>query len=257
MRYLSAPRRRDEILRRLRLAGHVSAPDLSAKLAVSSRTVRRDLQKLADAGLVELVYGGALPPDGVLPGAPFQARHQVRAPQKRAIASLALQFVARGATIGIDAGTTTLALAALLPVDFDLTVLTHSLPVMAALSERSDINLIGLGGMYDPVTQTFSGPDTVEGLNRMRLHTCFLAASSVTPTGAYCSTPLDAQAKRAYLGIATHVVLLADSSKLHQTAPVPVCGYERVDVLVTDEDITDVERSWFTAAGTEVLIAGQ
>jgi hypothetical protein len=74
LRYTSAPRRRDEILRRMRSAGYVSAPDLSADLSVSGRTVRRDLQKLADLGLVELVYGGALAPGGVTPGSSFGAR---------------------------------------------------------------------------------------------------------------------------------------------------------------------------------------
>jgi len=60
LRYNSAPERRDEILRRMREAGYVSAPELSGELCVSERTIRRDLQKLADLGLAELVYGGAL-----------------------------------------------------------------------------------------------------------------------------------------------------------------------------------------------------
>lgn len=256
MRYTSAPQRREEIVRRLRLAGYVSAPELSADLAVSERTIRRDLQKLADSGLVELVYGGAVPPGGVLPGAPFQARSQVNSAQKKAIASLALQFVKRGATIGIDAGTTTLELARLLPRDHELTVVTYSLPAMAALEECSDITLIGVGGLYHAPTQAFGGPDTVAGLNRMRVHTYFLAASSLTGTGAYCSTPLDGEAKRTFIGVADQVVLLADSSKLHQTAPVPICGYERLDAFVTDDGITDTARSWFATGRTTILVAG-
>jgi DeoR family fructose operon transcriptional repressor len=199
LRYTSAPRRRDEILRRMRSAGYVSAPDLSADLSVSGRTVRRDLQKLADLGLVELVYGGALAPGGVTPGSPFGARSQAQSSQKRAIADRALRFVEAGATIGVDAGTTTLELARMLPPDGDVTVVTHSLPAMGALRERSGATLIGLGGLHHPSTQAF-------------------------------------------IGIAERVVLLADSAKLRQTAPVPICDYDRIDVLITDDAITDADR---------------
>ncbi len=239
----------------MRAAGYVSAPDLSADLEVSERTVRRDLQKLAEMGQVELVYGGALVPGGaVAPGSPFGARERARAGQKRAIADLALRFVEPGATIGVDAGTTTLALARLLPAGGDVTVVTHSLPVMGALGERSDVNLIGAGGLYHPSTQTFTGPDTVAAIGRLRVHTFFLAASGLRRRGAYCSTPLDAEVKQTFLGIAERVVLLADSSKLRQTAPVPICDYDRLDALVTDDAVTEDDRSYL-AASTGLLIA--
>ncbi len=255
LRYNAAPQRREEILRRMRVAGHVSAPDLSVDLAVSERTVRRDLQKLAELGLAELVYGGALVPGGgVAPGSPFVARSRACAGQKRAIAELAMRFVEPGSTIGVDAGTTTLALARLLPQTRDVTVVTHSLPVMAALGERSDVDLIGVGGLYHPATQTFTGPDAVAAIRRLRVHTFFLAASGLRRRGAYCGTPLDAEVKQAFIGVAERVVLLADSSKLRQTAPVPICDYERLDALVTDDGVTEDDRAYL-AAGTGLLVA--
>jgi DeoR/GlpR family transcriptional regulator of sugar metabolism len=222
---------------------------------VSERTVRRDLQKLADLGLAELVYGGALPPGGVQPGSPFAARSQVQSAQKRAIAGQALRFIDPGTTIGIDAGTTTVELAQLLPADRELTVVTHSLPAMAALGERTDITLIGLGGLYHPPTQTFTGPDTTAAISRLRVHTFFLATSGLNRHGPYCSTPLEAEAKRTFNGIAERVVLLADSSKLRQTAPVPICEYDQLDALVTDDAITAIEHSWLAETGVSLVIA--
>lgn len=236
----------------MREAGYVSAPDLSGDLAVSERTVRRDLQKLADLGLAELVYGGALVPGRATPRSPFGARAQARSAQKRAIAALAARFVRPGATIALDAGTTTVELARLLPHDDDVTVVTHSLPAMVALDERP--NLIGLGGLHHPPTQAFTGPDTVAAIGRLRVHTFFLAASGLSGHGAYCGTPLDAETKRAFIGIAERVVLLADSSKLRQTAPVPICDYDRIDALVTDGAITDAERAGL-AGRTRLLVA--
>jgi DeoR/GlpR family transcriptional regulator of sugar metabolism len=238
LRYNSAPERREEILRRMREAGYVSAPELSGELCVSERTIRRDLQKLADLGLAELVYGGALVPGGLTPRSP--------------IAALALRFVEPGATIALDAGTTTAELARLLPAEGDVTVVTNSLPAMVALGERP--SLIGLGGFHHPATRAFTGPDTIAAIGRLRDHTFFLAASGLSDRGAYCGTPLDAETKRAFIGIAERVVLLADSSKLRQTAPVPICDYDRIDALVTDDGTTGGERAAL-ARRTHLLLA--
>jgi DeoR family fructose operon transcriptional repressor len=142
----------------------------------------------------------------------------------------------------------------MLPPDGDVTVVTHSLPAMGALRERSGATLIGLGGLHHPSTQAFTGPDTIAAISRLRVHTFFLAASGLSRRGAYCGTPLDAEAKQAFIGIAERVVLLADSAKLRQTAPVPICDYDRLDALITDDAITDTDRSWL-AAGTNLLIA--
>jgi DeoR family fructose operon transcriptional repressor len=255
LRYNSAPERREEILRRIRETGYVSAPELGADLSVSERTVRRDLQRLADLGLAELVYGGALPPGGVTPRSPFDARSQVRSEQKHAIAEAALRFVEPGATIGLDAGTTTLVLARVLPAEGDVTVVTHSLPAMAALGERPDLTgLIGLGGLHHPPTRAFTGPDTVAAIRRLRVHTFFLAASGLDHHGAYCGTPLDAEAKRAFISIADRVVLLADAGKLRQTAPVRICDYDEIDAFVTDATITKADRAELSTA-THLVIA--
>lgn len=254
LRYNSAPQRREKILRRIRDTGYVSASDLGADLDVSERTIRRDLQKLAGLGLVELVYGGALAPAGVTPRSPYTVRSRARSEQKRAIAEIALRFVEPGSTIGVDAGTTTLELVRLLPADRHVTVITHSLPAMAALGERPGTDLIGLGGYHHPPTRAFTGPDTVAAIGRLRVHTFFLAASGLSHHGAYCATPLDAEVKRAFIGIAGRVVLLADSSKLSQTAPVPICGYDRLDAVVSDDAISSAGRAAMSAE-TSLLVA--
>jgi DeoR/GlpR family transcriptional regulator of sugar metabolism len=54
---------------------------------------------------------------------------------------------------------------------------------------------------------------------------------------------LDAEAKRAFIGIAERVVLLADAGKLRQTAPVRICGYDKIDAFVTDATIPEPDRA--------------
>jgi DeoR/GlpR family transcriptional regulator of sugar metabolism len=154
-------------------------------------------------------------------------------------------------SIALDAGTTTLELARRLPPG-DGTVVTHSLPAMTVLGDHT--GLIGLGGLHHPPTQAFTGPDTVAAIGRLRVHTFFLAASGLSRQHAYCGTPLDAETKQAFIAIAERVVLLADSSKLRRTAPVPICGYDRIDAFVTDDAITGAERAGL-AGETTLLVA--
>src|SRR6202163_4588194 len=86
--------RRCLILERLRTQGRVLAADLTAELAVSADTVRRDLRELDDAGLLRRVHGGALPRHG--DASPFAARAR-RAPEAKAsIARRAARCVKNG-----------------------------------------------------------------------------------------------------------------------------------------------------------------
>jgi DeoR family fructose operon transcriptional repressor len=250
-RYGAASARRAEILRRVREAGYVSAVAVSGELAVSEMTVRRDIKRLAAEALVQPVHGGARLPDGALPGSPFADRRLANAEAKRAIAAAAAGLVEPGTTVALDSGTTVLELALRIPRGAGLTVVTHSLAAMGAVAGRDDVTLIGLGGLYQEPTRSFGGPDTAAAIGRLRADTLFLAASAVDAAGLYCGNPVEAESKRALAAIARRVVLLADSAKTRVTAPVFVCGYDAVDVVVTDAGIApDDERALRRAVRT-------
>ena len=101
------------ILERLGHDGKVVVADLSSSLDVSLDTVRRDLQELADAGLVRRVHGGALPP--AIGSRPYAIRREQAPAAKAAIASATAGLLRDGQVILLDAGTTTLEVARHLP----------------------------------------------------------------------------------------------------------------------------------------------
>lgn len=255
-RYGSAPSRRTAILDHIRDAGYAAAGAVAADLGVSERTVRRDMQRLAEAGDVVLVPGGASLPSGARRGIPFPERSTHRSEQKQAIAGRALAHIDPGTTIALDAGTTTLELARTMPAEQELTVVTHSLPAMSVLGQRSDLSLIGVGGMYNTSTMSFGGPETRATIAALRAHTLFLAATALASTGVYCTVPYDAETKHALLEIADRVVLLADSSKLGATAPVLVCPYDRIQTVITD-DAADPEQVAFLREHVHVDVAAR
>jgi DeoR family fructose operon transcriptional repressor len=237
LRYTAAPSRREEILRRVRDTGYVSSGRLAAELAVSEMTIRRDLHRLAEAGVVRLVHGGASLPDGAGPGSPFPDRERHGRPAKAAIGAAAAERVAAGTTIALDSGTTTLELARRLPVGMPVTVVTHSLAALAMLSHRADLTVIGLGGLYHESTRSFGGPETWAAAGRLRVDTLYLSASALDRRGVYCATPFEAETKRALIAVADRVVLLADASKPQASAPILTCPYTDIDALITDTTI--------------------
>ncbi|MBX6355109.1 MAG: DeoR/GlpR transcriptional regulator [Micromonosporaceae bacterium] len=234
--------------------GFCTIAELSSALEVSEMTVRRDVGRLAREGKVRRVHGGvtALPSEALNPS-DFAVRAASAREAKRAIAREALRFIRRPrATIGIDSGTTVLELAKILPEDRRLTVATHSLPAMVAMSKLKQVHVFGLGGELHPETQDFAGPATLEAIRDLRIGTLFLAAGGLSRRGVYCESDHEALVKRALIEVSERVVLLADSSKFGSSAMVRVCGLDAVDHAVIDDAITAADAALLADNGVDL-----
>lgn len=129
--------RRRQILELARGEGRVRVTELATVLDVAAETVRRDLRSLEDLGLVRRTHGGALPVDR----SGFETRMAQRsvqsASEKQRIAGAAVGLLEGCESVFVDEGSTALAVAhQLLEIDRPLTVVTHSVPVVVALSGR-------------------------------------------------------------------------------------------------------------------------
>src|SRR5690606_33235204 len=148
-----APQRQAAILERVRTDGAVRVSDLVAELGVSDMTMRRDLEVLADRGLVSKVHGGAT---AVQPGSTdepeFAAKAIRQRAEKRAIAAAAAQLVKPGTAVALSAGTTTAELARRLTEVPELTVVTNSIPVADVFDKagRTDQTVVLTGGVRTP-----------------------------------------------------------------------------------------------------------
>ncbi len=260
MRYTDAPARREELLRRLARDGYVSSQRAAAELGVSEMTIRRDLARLHDDGLARRVTGGASLPGGTGPGqpagaaaTPFDQRSRAGAAEKRAIARACAAYLAGTSTISLDAGSTVAALARQLAPGS--AVVTHSVPVMALCAEREDLDLIGLGGAYQPATRSFAGPATRAALADLAVDVAVLSATGVDAAGAYSTSALDAEVKQALRACARRVVLLVDHSKIGVTAAIRFTSLTGVDVVVTDEGVAPDDLATLRAGGPEVVVA--
>jgi DeoR/GlpR family transcriptional regulator of sugar metabolism len=256
LRYTRAGGRRDALLQIVREKGFCSANDLSERLGVSRVTVRRDILQLEAEGLVRAAHGGVSAiSSSITSGGPFELRRQQHRDAKRAVAQRAAEFVAgqRDVVIGIDAGTTAAELADCLAGESGFTVVTPSLPVMNAFAQNRDVELVSPGGVFHTDTQAFAGPATVMNLERVRLSTLFLTASSVRGNVMYCGNDFDAETKRTMLGVADRVILLADASKFAAVAAFTVAPMNAVDLLIVDDRLPDDVDAELARADVEVV----
>lgn len=246
MRYTEAPARRDELLRRLSAHGYVSSASLAEEFGVSEMTIRRDLRHLHVEGLARRVAGGASLPVGGARGLPFEERDRSAARQKAALAEACAAELADAETVALDAGTTVAGLAALLQPG--TTVVSHSMPVLAACTARDDLVVVGLGGTWSPETRSFTGQAARDGLDRVVVDVAVLSATAVDETGALCANEFDAEMKRAMVAAARRVLLLADSTKIGARAPIRFAPLSAFDLVLTGDGLGEGRRALLAGA---------
>lgn len=237
--------------------GRRSVADLAERYDVTTETVRRDLSVLERLGLLRRVHGGAVPAGSLrVIESGVGERDATRGAEKEAVARAALALVPAGGTVMLDAGTTTVRLAALLPRDQRLTVVTHAVPVAALLAGEPHVDLHLLPGHVRPTTHAAVGADTVSALAALRADVAFVGTDGLTLAHGL-STPdaEEAAAKRAMVRGARTVVALADSSKVGAEATVSFASIEELDVLVTDAGLEPDDHATLTAAGVQVVVA--
>lgn len=237
--------------------GFADVRRLVERLGVSPMTIRRDLAELERAGAIRRTRGGALAPAGsfafVEPA--LVQRRSANAEAKRLIARRAAQEVAPGGTIGIDVGTTTLALCLHLVDLADLTVVTSSLPVAVALAGSMDVYLPG--GRIRPKEQSLVGAAAREGMARFHLDTVFVGAAGIDEHGIYDYSIEDTELKQVMIDNADRVIVLCDASKFGRRAVATVCSFARIGTLVTDDDPPAAISAALVEHGVRVIVAGR
>lgn len=240
--------------------GRASVAELAETYAVTTETVRRDLAVLDRAGLLHRVHGGAVPIRALhAVESGVSERESTRAGYKDAIARAAADFFPlTGASVLFDAGTTTARVAALLPADRELVVVTNSIPIAARVSTMPTVTLQLLGGRVRGLTQAAVGEQTLRVLDTLRVDIAFVGTNGISVAHGL-STPdcEEAAVKRAMVKSANYVVAVADSSKVGHEDLVSFAPISRVDALVTDSEISESDRADLTAHGVEVVLAGQ
>ncbi|WEV78761.1 DeoR/GlpR family DNA-binding transcription regulator [Janibacter cremeus] len=242
--------RLSEIVRLLH-SGVTRVEDLSVAVAVSESTVRRDLASLEAEGVIARTYGGAQP------FAPFretrlQERMTLEVAAKTRIGAAAAELVEDGATIFVDAGSTTSHLVENLRTRTDLTVLTRGIEIALALA-NSPIEVIVVGGAVSPSSHGLTGSVTQLVLERFAVDIAFLGCDAVHPDrGVGEPTIEEAATKEVAARNARRTVVLAHAAKLTPGAVPAWAPLPPGWTLITDES-SEARLQPFREAGVDVV----
>lgn len=253
-----ARQRQERILEAIRLAGGVRVAELTEQLQVSYMTIRRDLDALADQGLVEKVHGGATVAaqrSAEEPG--FEAKSLREQPEKEAIAAAAVQLVRPGTAIGVTAGTTTWTLARYLRDIPNLTVVTNSVPVSEIMrhTARTDLSVVLTGGLRTP-SDALVGPVADSAVRAMHVDLLFMGVHGMAERGGF-TTPnlLESETNRALVRSARRLVVVADHTKWGIVGLSTIAALGEADVLVTDDRLGPEARATLSEHVGELIVA--
>ena len=234
----------------------MSVADLARDFVTSSETIRRDLDFLEEGGLLRRVHGGAVDLARVsTPELPMTERHAIRSEEKQRIAHAALRFLPTSGSIFLEASSTSLALAELLPDTLSLTIVTNGLPIAHSLAARADFDIVMIGGRVRNRSLATLDDWVHPGLETIRVDVAFLATLAFGTGGLTTPDLADARMKSRCLRIAEKSILLSESAKFGVTA---MCRYGEIadlDVIITDKELDAVCAQDLRDGGVDVVLA--
>lgn len=230
--------RREEILRRIHLHGYVNARTLAEEYRVDPSTIRRDLDAMAQLGMLVRSHGGAMKPNEPTE-IEYGIKIETRVDQKRAIAQAVAQMITPGESLLLDSGSTTFEVARALRGHGGLSVVTNDLRVAAELANQGDVRLIVIGGEALPRVYTLMSERAVGLISEYHVDYAVLGADAIDPRAITNTNSFEAPMKRAMIRSADKVLLVADSTKFGQSALVRIAGLEDIDLVVTDDGLAE------------------
>lgn len=231
----------------VRESGSVTIAGLEKDLGISAATARRDLTLLERRGKVKRTHGGAVPPDLAQHEDSFQQRLDEAVGSKKRLARAAAALLEADETVFVDSSTTAYyAARSMLAGVSGFTCLTNLVPVMDLFStaDPSRASMVGLGGIFRPLTLSFVGPCTIHTIESYVADRAFFSVKGVTPEGHLTEpNPLEAEVKRAMIQRSASPVLLVDGRKFGLRGASVISHVSEVSLVIT----ADARRSYVEA----------
>ena len=225
-----------QLLSAVHAAGSVSVEQLAERLGVTLQTVRRDVQKLADAGLLARFHGGVRVPGSTVENMAHQQREHFHAKAKARIAEAVASQVPNHCALMLNIGTTTEAIAKALMQHKGLRVITNHLNVAAILSGNADCEVIVAGGVVRPRDRGIVGEAAVDFIRQFRVDIALIGISGIEPDGTLRDFDYrEVKVAQTIMAHAREVWLAADHSKFNRPAMVEVAQLSQIDCLFTDQ----------------------
>ncbi len=248
--------RYEKIVQLVNERGSIRVSELSELCGVTEETIRRDLDRLEEAGRLRRSHGGAVSvkDEPIQAETPYFEREVTRAEEKRRIAAAAIELIQPNDRILLDASSTAWYMASIMP-NIPLTVLTNSIKVAIELSVKDRIEVISTGGILASGSLSYVGPLAERSLDAYHVGRLFFSCKGVhLERGVSESNELQGRIKQKMMGMADEVVLLADSSKFGIQAFTHIADLGRVQRIVSDRGLPQETAEALMLRGIQTVI---
>lgn len=247
--------RHQEIIELAKQNGHVDVEGLSSHFGVTPQTIRRDLNELCDHKVLGRVHGGAVFMSSVA-NFEYDSRRNIAAEAKEKIGAAAAEMIPENASIILNIGTTTEQVAQSLCRHNGLLAITNNLNIANILKDASNAEVMVAGGVVRRPDGGVIGAAAVDFIKQFKVDYAIIGVSAIDEDGTLLDYDYrEVSVSQAILNQARTVILVTDVLKFERSAPVKICDFSQIDVLVTDETPPESILTLCKAENVEIVIA--
>jgi len=247
--------RRQNILKILKEKKKATVSELANLFSVSEVTIRKDLEALEKLSLLERTHGGAIIGDAIVDVPAIYQRKILNKEVKEKIGAKAVDLIHNDEIVILDSGTTTFEIAKNIKTFNNLTVITNSLEICTELTKYDGIRVIATGGEIIKDNLSMRSLVAEQMLQNYNANKAFIGVSALSlEHGFTTSDEIAANIKKQMIKSAEKVIVVSDSSKFGKVSFCPVCEYYEIDVLITDQNISQEYLDAFAKKGITVIM---
>jgi len=234
----------------------VRMDELYTLLDTSEATVRRDLEWMEHAGIVERTHGGAILNQRLTLEPEYLLRAQKHPEEKRIIGALAASLIEDNDVVFINSGSTTTQVIRHIRGNSGITVFSSNLYAAIEVGQAGFSHQL-IGGEFQPNSNSVAGRFAVDNLRQVYANKAILGVDGVSLMHG-CTVPTNAEAEVVRLMIERtrgKIFIVADSSKWGVVANYPIATINQIDKLITDEGFDMSAAEDLAAASVDLMIA--
>lgn len=247
--------RRNKIIEIINSKGKARVSNLSKAFDISEVTIRNDLDKLENMGMIERVHGGAISTYRNYYRMSIRDRMKTNAAEKKRIAIEVASMISDDDTLMISSGTSLLYVLEELKKLKNLTIVTNAIYFSQEAANLGNFNIILLGGILEPRDQLTYGDDVINQLKRYKADKLILSVDGISAEdGISTYHYLEAEINRQMINCAKKTIVAGDYTKIGRVSFAHISPLENVDVIVTNENANEEEVQTIKEMGIEIRL---